>query len=227
MRARQWVVGLSAAGAVLGLAISGCGSNSSTSEKDASAEAGDDGNTTPCTPMAVNPSDSGACTICTATMCGKQVAACNADCTCGSTINQVNTCIAGLPPMSADAAAGLGGLTALLPGAMCLAPLVGGIGGGGGGPSMATTGLFQCLLTSCMAQCLGGGMPVGGADAAPRSEGGADTSTPDASTGDAPGDVATVDATPDAAGSDASSDASPPDGGSSDTGPADADEGGQ
>jgi hypothetical protein len=104
------------------------------------------------------------------TMCSSQVAACGADCTCGSTLNTLTTCLAELPPADAgesDAAAG-GGLGAF--GALgslfgdggigalsCLEPLLlSGLAGGGGG------GLLGGLLGGGGGGLLGGGARTDG-----------------------------------------------------------------
>jgi hypothetical protein len=151
MRVSRWFVGLAATFAVLGAVISGCGSSSKTSPGvDAASDvtsSGSDAST--CAPEALASIPDGGifapgCGACVMTMCSSQVAACSADCTCGSTLNMVTTCLAELPPPDAgeaDAAAG-GGLGAF-----------GAIGSrlGGGGTSALTC--FEPLLLSG----LGGG----------------------------------------------------------------------
>jgi hypothetical protein len=139
--------------------ITGCSSSSNGGAgpvADASADSA-------CSPEAVSPSDAGACNDCILAMCGSPLMQCNADCTCGMTVNAVNACIVSHPP-SADAAAGtLGQLGALLPGGgaglSCLLPY---LGSGGMGVSTATSGLITCTLSSCGTHCFGSLIPEGG-----------------------------------------------------------------
>ncbi|MGO9839427.1 MAG: hypothetical protein ACLP1X_35050 [Polyangiaceae bacterium] len=174
MRVSRWFVGLAAIFAVAGAVVSGCGSSNKTSPAvDAASEATSSGNdASTCAPEALESIPDGGifapgCGACVMTMCSSQVAACSADCTCGSTLNMVTTCLAGLPPPDAgeaDAAAGgglgaFGALGSLLGGGTgaltCFEPLLlSGLGGGGAG------GLL-------------GGLLGGGAGGATTTEGGA------------------------------------------------------
>jgi hypothetical protein len=209
---------------LLGAVLSGCGNGSSGASEGGAADAPAD---SVCSPEAVTPSDAGACNDCILAMCESPLMQCNADCTCGTTVNGVNACIASQPAPAADAAAGpLGQLGALLPGGgtgflTCFLPYLGGGGGGlagllgggpassGGGPtapSSATTGLLTCTLMGCGMQCFGGRVPEGGVDGGPR----------EATTSDGPEESAAApeaspeplpEAGPEGAGDDGSSDA--------------------
>jgi len=137
MRFSQWFVGLAATSAVAGAVASGCGSSSKSGPADA-GNSGEENTVDSCTPtdLMVNAPDSAAgaaCESCVMTTCKAAVMECNADCTCGATLNMVTSCLAALPPVeagAADAAAAGGGLGGAL----------GGLAGGGG------TGALTCFL---------------------------------------------------------------------------------
>jgi hypothetical protein len=227
MRARQWLLGLVGVGAVAGLTAAGCGSSKSSPPVDAGADSAEDsGDGAVCSPEMVVLPDAGVCSSCVTNMCGSQLTACNADCTCGGSINSIAGCLADIPPIPAD-----GGLTALLGGAglqlvTCIGGAAGGggggllgggaaglLGGGGGGGSSAMSGYLTCLVTSCAGPCFGvgeGGVdaqavetgPETGAADAPAESNVSETGTVDApveSSTDAPGE-SSVDAAADSPG---------------------------
>jgi hypothetical protein len=231
MRASQWVLGLVGAGAVVGLAaggVGGCGSSSSGSATDGGDDS-DGGGEDVCAPQIVSLPDSGTCASCETMMCGSELTACNADCTCGGSVNMIAGCLANLPPVPAD---GGGGLTSLLGSeGLSLISCIGGAAGGGGGAlgglgggggllgggAPATTPMssyLTCLITSCATQCFG----VGG-DAGLDAASGADTGAPDSATDtgavvDAASDTGTVDAPAETSTGDEGSAADASDGGS-------------
>jgi hypothetical protein len=213
MRAGQWLLGVVGVGAVAALTSAGCGTSSSGSSADAGvADSSDDGSDAACNPQPVMLPDAGDCSTCQTMMCGSSLMACNADCTCGGSVDQIAGCLANLPPMSADA----GGPAALLGGAgfqvaTCVASsglgggggLLGGgslLGGGGGGASSALGSYLTCLVTSCAQSCFGlggdggtdgsappeSGAPEAGAPDAPADTSGPETGSADAPSADAP-----------------------------------------
>jgi hypothetical protein len=221
MRASQWVLGLVGAGAVVGLAaggVGGCGSSSSGSTADGGDDSGDGGEDV-CAPQIVSLPDSGTCAACETDMCGSQLTACNADCTCGGSVNMIAGCLANLPPIPADGGGGLGSL--LGPGEALLSCVgggggaLGGLGGGGGllgggaPPATPMSSYLTCLVASCATQCFGVGGDAG-LDAASAPETGADTGATDAATDTG----ATSDAASDAGSADAPAETSTGDEGS-------------
>jgi hypothetical protein len=240
MRIPQWFVCLAATATVAGAVASGCGSSSKTSPGvDAASDvtsSGSDAST--CMPEALETIPDGGifapgCGACVMAMCSSQVAACSADCTCGSTLNTITTCFAELPPADAgesDAAAGgglgaFGALGSLFGGGgmgalSCLEPLLlSGLAGGGGSGG----GLLGGLLGGGGGGLLGGAATDGGGSATTGvltclavtcgclGGGLMDGGAPDAGRGGAPGadsgaDVAAGDGSPsDAANADAPS----------------------
>jgi hypothetical protein len=234
MRISRWFVGLAATGAIASALASGCGSSSKSSPSVDSGpdRASSDIDAFVCMPEPLgNIPDSGifapGCGPCVTSMCMAQVAACSADCTCGSQLNMVNTCLAGLPPQEGGAAGGLAGLLAgggtgaltclssLASGGGGIAGLLGGGGGGlagllgGGGAATeggAATddaapagGALGGVLTCLLTtcSCFGSLTMEGGA---PEAGGGAgDSSSPEAASADAPSEAASADGSSDAA----------------------------
>ena len=214
MRISRWFVGLAATGAIASALASGCGSSSKSSPSVDSGpdRASSDIDAFVCMPEPLgNIPDSGIFAPgggpCVTSMCMAQVAACSADCTCGSQLNMVNTCLAGLPPQEGGAAGGLAGLLAGGgTGALtCLSSLASGGGGAATEGGAATDdaapaggalgGVLTCLLTTC--SCFGSLTMEGGA---PEAGGGAgDSSSPEAASADAPSEAASADGSSDAA----------------------------
>jgi hypothetical protein len=153
MRLSRWFFGLAATGTISGAIGWGCGSSNkgAPSPSDSGAASTPEVTTTPavdafvCMPEALaGLPDSGiftpGCQACVTAMCATEVEACSSDCTCGSTLNQVNTCLGAQPAPDGGAAAGIGNIFGGggLGAAMCFTPLLSGGGGiagllGGGG----------------------------------------------------------------------------------------------
>ncbi len=234
MRIPQWFVGLTATAAIAGAVASGfgCSSKNSPSGVDSGLDgASSDFDSFVCAPQPLGSIPDGGifapgCGACVNAMCMAQVAACSADCTCGSQLNMVNTCLAGLPPQEGGAAGGIAGLLSGGTGALtCLLPLASGgggiaglLGGGGGGlaglvggggaateggaaPDDAAPagGALGGVLTCLLTtcSCFGSLTMEGGA---PEAGGGTgDSSSPEAASADAPGEAASADGSSEAA----------------------------
>jgi hypothetical protein len=186
MRLSRWFFGLAATGTISGAIGSGCGSSNkgAPSPSDSGSASTPEVTTTApadafvCMPEALaSLPDSGiftpGCQACVTAMCATDVEACSSDCTCGSTLNQVNTCLATQPAPDGGAAAGIGNIFGGggLGAAMCFTPLL--LGGGGiagllgGGGIAGLLGGFGGALGGGAAPADGGAADGGAASGSP------------------------------------------------------------